>query len=156
MSHGNFSNTSSFSGFSSFLFPPFVGRPCWWRCVSVLRSNTPLTSPAMFGAIFGLRWFTPSHGVLGGRRHVFRHARNLSTNALAAKVFKIPPGCKSHSHTSFDQTRIAETDLRKGPPPPLRDNFGRMHNYLRISASLLNPCTFHPGVLNKCRPYRTV
>ena len=40
------------------------------------------------------------------------------------------------THTSLNQARIAEVDITKGPPPPLRDNFGRMHDYLRISACL--------------------
>jgi hypothetical protein len=40
------------------------------------------------------------------------------------------------THASLDQARIAEVDLMKGPHPSLRDDFGRMHNYLRISAWL--------------------
>ena len=34
-----------------------------------------------------------------------------------------------------------------GPPPPLLDDFGRMHNYLRISACLSSPHEFQAGFL---------
>ena len=108
----------------------------------------------MLGTASGLRRLTFSRGIPVNHRHIFHHGRNLSVNALAAKV--IPSGLNVNlTHTSFDQARIAEVDLTKGPLP-LRDNFGRMHNYLRISACLSSPCAFRSGVLNKHRPYRTM
>ena len=149
-----FFNISSFSGFGFSLFLPLTGP---FDPPQTCRS-AQIPPPTMLSTASGLRRLTLSHGILVNRRPIFDHGRNLSANAaLAAKVLKTPPGLNVNpTHTSFDQARIAEVDLMKGPPPPLRDNFGRMHNYLRISACLSSPCAFRSGVLNKHRPYRTV
>ena len=68
---------------------------------------------------------------------IFRHAKSVSTHSLTAKVLSNTFSGIFEIHDC--KARIIETDLKKGPPPPLRDTFGRVHNYLRISACSSQP-----------------
>jgi len=110
----------------------------------------------MFAAVSCPKRLVSSRGILRDGPYTFRYVRSISANALAAKVFKTLSGIETHIHLSFDQARIAETDLKMASPPPLRDTFGRMHNYLRISACPSSQPTLRSVILNKYRPDRTV